>query len=408
MPRFHYKAYDATGAMKTGELTVDTRAAALEALARRAEVAVELLESNAAAATPWWQREITLSRELSAPALANFTRELSSLVNANLPLDEALRLIALQPALKSRVRTITRNVLERVTEGQSLSSSLAAQNGAFPDFACRLIEAGEASGSLGAVLDDLAKYLERSTELRAKTVSQLLYPGVLLLAAMAALIVITTVLIPAIRPIFEDAQTAPPALVRLLSGLETFLRENVLVLSAAFLAAIAAVALALKSAPLRRQIDSAVLKLPMIGPLIAQSQTARLSRTLAALLRNNVPVTDAVRISGGVLNNQAFAGALHDALTEIEQGSTLSAPLTRSGLFPELFLRLTRVGEETGQLDAMLLRSAESYDSAVARRVERLLTLLTPVLTLLIGGFVGALIISVMNAILSVNELVFQ
>ena len=408
MPRFTYKAFNDQGAVAAGEIAAATREGALEVLSKRGQIPFDLAEGSGSAAGAWWQREVFGSGQLSSQSLAMFTRELASLVKAELPIDESLRIVAVQPMLPSRLRQITNTTLERVLEGESLSEALASQGRAFPEFYARLVKSGEMSGALSDVLDDLAKVLERTAETRAKVGAALVYPLVLMIAAMAAMAVILTVLIPTLLPIFEDAGVQPPVLIRTLSAIQRGVAEHWLA-GAAVLAAMAlALVFATQNEGLRLALDRGLLKIPLIGGLIERRETARLARTLAVLTRNGVPILDTMRIAGSVLSNRAYAQAVRQAGEEIKEGGTLSGPLTRSGLFPDLFLRLTAVGEKTGQLDVMQHRVAEIYEAAVERQVERLTALITPVLTLLIGGVVGGLIISVMGAIFSVNDLALK
>ena len=203
----------AQGAIGSGTIAASSREGALEVLARRGQIAFDLTETTTAAQLPWWQREVFGSGHLGATHLATFTRELASLIKAEIPIDEALRIVAVQPMLPARLRQITSRCLDRVLQGAALSEALAAQRTAFPEYYHRLVKAGEASGALGDVLIDLAKVTERASETRARVGSALVYPAVLLLAALIAIAVIVSVLVPAILPIFEDAGTQPPALI---------------------------------------------------------------------------------------------------------------------------------------------------------------------------------------------------
>ena len=408
MPRFTFKAFDDTGALAAGEVAAANRERALEVLARRGQIPFDLSETVSDVSLPWWQREVFGQGRLSSRNLAVFTRELASLVKAELPIDEALRIVAVQPMLPARLRQITNATLERVLEGEALSDAFTAQGNAFPEFYARLVKSGEMTGSLSDVLDDLAKVLERTAETRSRVGSALVYPAVLMIAAIIAMGVILTVLIPTLLPIFEDAGVQPPVLIRVLAGAQKFVAANWLVIAILAAAGVVALAIAARSPQFRLAIDRAVLRLPLIGSLIERRETARLARTLAVLSRNGVPILDTMRIASGVLTNRAYAQAVRQAGEEIKEGGTLSGPLTRSGLFPDLFLRLTAVGEKTGQMDTMQIRVAEIFETAVERQVERLTGLITPVLTLLIGGVVGGLIISVMGAIFSVNDLALK
>jgi general secretion pathway protein F len=285
---------------------------------------------------------------------------------------------------------------------------MSAHQGAFPPFVTRLIHAGEISGNLDGILADLSRYYEQANARASKLAAQLLYPAVLIAAAIIALSVIATVLVPALKPLFEDAGSAPPPLISALSWItETLAAYGVPITAAILTCGIAAVLLWLSPSG-RMAFDRRILGLPFFGAIIRQSETARLSRTLAALIRNGVPLTEALRISSGVLSNRFLSAIVSNIVGDIEQGRTLSTELQRSGEFPDLFPRLTRVGEETGQLENMLVKVAEAYERSCETRLEKFMTLLTPVLTVVIGGFVGFLVISVMNAILSANTLVLQ
>ena len=408
MPRYSYKAYDRDGARTQGELAAATREGALETLVRRGQFPLELTEGGAGGELPWWQREVFGSGRLPLPTLSLFTRELTSLVKADLPIDEALRLVAMQPMLPMRLRQTVKSILARVVEGEALSDALAAEGKTFPEFYWRLVRAGEASGSLGDVLEDLAGFLDRSAETRGRVASALLYPAVLILAALIAIGVIVTVLLPTITPLFKEAGAEPPLLIKWLGGAEEALRGHWTAVLGVIAALVIGAIAAFQSRPFRLAFDAMLLRLPLIGTLIERRESGRLARTLATLLRNGVPMIDAVRIGGSVLSNGAMSAAVRRAGDEIKEGGVLSSSLTRSGLFSDLFLRLTVVGEETGQLDTMLQRVAAIYESALDRQVQRLTSLITPVVTLLIGGVVGGLILTVMSALISVNDLALR
>ncbi|MFA5949753.1 MAG: type II secretion system F family protein [Hyphomicrobium sp.] len=408
MPRYRYKAYDQRGSLTEGEIETRTREAALEALHRRGYFPLDVAESKADPVLRWWEREVFGDGALPLAGLALFTRELATLIKADLPLDESLRIVSLQPLIPSRVRACTRALLEAVRGGASLSGAMSARGQDFPEYYWRLIQAGEASGSLSEVLDDMSGFLERSNEVRAQVGSALLYPAVLLFAAAIAVGVILTVLLPTVLPLFKDAGAAPPASLQFLVDAEAFVAGNwALVLALAIGLGVALFA-ASRNAGLRLWFDRTLLKIPVVGVLSGNRETARLARTLATLTRNGVPMLDAVRISGAVLGNRAFIAAVADAGEALKEGGSLSKPLEQSGLFSELSLRLIAVGEQTGQLEPMLMRVAGIYEATVQRQLARLMTLLTPALTLFVGGLVGSLILSVMSAILSVNDLALQ
>lgn len=408
MPRYSFKAYDRGGSRTEGEFFASSRDGALDVLARRGQFPIELFELDAVKAVKWWQREVFGTRQLSLPTLAMLTRELASLVAADLPIDECLRLVALQPMLPAKLRHTIDDVLARVVEGEALSDALAAQENVFPEYYSRIVRAGEASGSLGDCIDDLATFLERSADTRGRVVSALLYPAVTIVAALAAMGVIVSVLIPAITPIFKEAGAAPPTLIRVLGGAEAALRANWLAVLIGLTAMVAVAAALMRNDDVRRLADRVVLRLPLIGGIIERRESGRLARTLATLIRSGVPIVEALRIGGSALTNRAMRSVVQAASEDIQEGGQLYPPLARSGLFSELLLRLTAIGEQTGQLDSMLLRAADICDSALQRQLQRLTSLLTPAVTLLVGGLVGGLILTVMNALISVNDLALR
>ncbi len=408
MPRYRYRAYDQHGVLTQGQIETRSREMALTLLHQRGHHPLEVTEDIPAPQLRWWEREVFGSGAISVAGLALLTRELATLIKADLPLDESLRIVSLQPLIPGKIRRATIALLEAVRGGESLSGALAARGREFPEYYWRLVQAGEASGTLGDVLEDISIFLERSSDVRSQVGSALLYPAVLLLAAGAALTIIMTVLLPTVVPLFKDAGASPPATLLFLVNMQEAVQRNWLIVLIAIGGAIVAGAVALRNQGLRLVLDRWVLKLPIIGRLVSARETARFSRTLATLTRNGVPMLEAVRISGSVLQNRAFAVAVAAAGEGLKEGDMLSTPLVQSGLFSELALRLITVGEQTGQLDAMLMRVATVFETALQRQLARLMSLLTPILTLLIGGLVGGLILSVMNAILSVNDLAFQ
>jgi general secretion pathway protein F len=403
MPRYSYKAYDAKGALHSGEISAGTRGSALDVLSRRAQTPIHLVDVASAPDVKWWQREIGGGR-LSASQLANFTRELSSLVKASLPVDETLRILAMQPLMPARMRRMIGELLKRVLEGEQLSAAISSQN-AFPEYYSRLVAAGEVSGSLPSVLEQLAGYLERSAEGRARIVSSLIYPCLLIVAAAAVIGTVSLVLIPAVLPIFADAGVEPPFVVRMLGGLSAIAFEIWIVCAAV---GTAGLLLALQSRRVRQAVDRSILRVPVLGDLILQRETGRFSRTLSMLLGNGVSMLDALQISGSTLSNAIYREAIADARDRVKEGASLSATLARSSILPPLLLRLLSVGEQTGQLAAMALRAAEIFEGSFQRRADQITAMATPVLTLLLGGVVGVIVVSVLSTVLSMNDLVLQ
>lgn len=410
MSRYSYKAYDASGALTEGEVQSPSREDAIESLHRQGLYALEVDSGGAAVvATRWWEREIFAGNgSLPLAGLATFTRELATLVRADLPLDETLRIVALQPLMPARVRVSTQALHDAVRQGTALSAAMAAQGVNFPEYYWRLIEAGETSGSLGDVLDDLAGFVERQNEARSQVASALIYPLVLMAAALVTVGIVVTVLVPAVMPLFEDAGAQPPFALRFLAELHSAVSAHWPLALIGIAGTVAALFALFRNERFCRWRDRVALRIPLWGRLIVNRETGRFARTLGTMSRNGVPLLDGVRIAQAALSNRAFAKAVSDSGSALKEGGTLSQPLQQSGLFPELALRLVAVGEQTGQLDTMLMRVATIYEATLQRQMSRFVTLLTPALTLVVGFVVGGLILSVMGAIMSVNELALR
>jgi general secretion pathway protein F len=408
MPRFWYEAYDQKGARTAGEIQAETREAALQALFRQGHYPLALVDGGKASTTPWWQRELFWSRQLPRRHLVLLTRELATLVKAELPIDEVLRIIRLQPLVNARVHKVVDGVLQQVLDGASLSEAVASQKQAFPEFFWRIVQAGEAGGALSRALDELAAMLERSAEFRSRAVSALVYPALLLVMAGAALAVILLVLIPTIAPMFSEAGREPPATLQFLVEMHqtAAIHWPWLIVAASGLAW-AVIAVGRNDRWLRAR-DDALLRIPLVGSLITNAQVAVLARTLGTMIGNGVPMLDALRVAGNALGNRAMADAVLSCAESMREGGNLVDSLRKSALFPELSIRLIGAGEQAAQLEAMLARLAEIYETALHRQLDRIVTLLTPTLTIVIGAIVGGLLLSVMGAIVSVNELALQ
>ena len=292
-------------------------------------------------------------------------------------------------------------------EGASFSEALE-ESQRFPEFYWRLVRAGEAGGSLTAVLDELALLLERALEMRRQIGTALLYPLTLIAAAVGAMIVIATVLVPTMVPLFRDAGVALPVVVQVMVDLTSMVSRNWLAVVVLIIGSTIGAIAASRNDRFLLWRDRMLLALPIVGRLIRNREMARFARTVSTLIHNGVALLEAVRITTNVHQNSNFATVARDAAESLKEGRSLSSELAVSGLFSELAVRLVGIGEHTGQLDAMLMRTAIIYETALQRELARLMSLVSPILTLLIGALVGTLMLSVMNALLSLNELAIK
>jgi general secretion pathway protein F len=403
---FAYRAVTAAGEAVEGRLEALDKAAVVRRLNELGYLPIR--------AEPIKAGLSLVSAEVALPFLASgvtrkdvtlITRELATLMGARLPLDRALQLM-IDLGAKGRVRSLLADILERIQRGGTLADALASHSAVFPGHYVSMVRAGEAGGSLDKVLAGVSDHLDKSGAMRETVRSALIYPVILLLMVGMTLVVMLTLVLPKFQRMFEDAGARLPfaALIVMRAG-ELFRGYGWWMLPLAALLLALLVRWRLRRPEGRLGVDRRVLRLPLIGSLVARIETARFARTMASLLGNGVDVLGAMTIVRETLTNIAMRRAVEDVSQRLKRGDGLAAPLRATGLWPPLALHLIQVGEETGELPAMLERIADIFEHEVAAGAARLLALLTPVLTLLTGAIVAAVVGAILSAILSVYSL---
>lgn len=344
-------------------------------------------------------------RGMSTREVGDFTQQLSTLLGAGLPLDRSLGVL-LELADSERVKRSVGDIRDRVRGGGTLSEALEAQHGAFSRLFVNMVRAGEVGGSLDVTLDRLADYLERSRDLKDAVVSALIYPILLIVLAAGSLIILLVYVIPQFTPIFEELGGDMPLVTKVVLAFGGVLQNYWWVLAALVVLGIVLFRRMLDDPEKKLAWDTRVLEWRWVGDLIAKLETARLSRTLGTLLVNGVPLLSALGIGSKVVGNSLLRTEVEDAAGAVKTGGGLARNLASGGHFPRLALQMVSVGEETGQLDEMLLKVADSYDREVRNTIDRLLSIFTPAVTLLLAIMIGTIVMSVLLAILSVNDLV--
>ena len=403
MMLFTYKAVTAGGEVVDGRLEAADKAGVIRRLNElgylpiRAEpVQAGLAIARTELRLPWVAGGIT-RKELQI-----FTRELATLLGARMPLDRSLQLM-IDLGARGRVRSLLADILERIQRGGTLADAVAAHPSVFPGHYVSMIRAGEAGGSLEEVLAGVSDHLDKSGAMRETVRSALVYPAILILMVAATLVVMLTLVLPKFQRMFEDAgaRLPLPAFVVMRAG-EMFRAYGWWMIPAAVLLVVLLIRWWIARPAGRAALHRRLLFLPLIGGLIMRIETARFARTMASLLRNGVDVLGSLSIVRETLSNVAMRQAVEDVSRKLKRGDGLAAPLRATGVWPPLALHLIQVGEETGELPAMLGRTAEIFEREVEAGAARLLALLTPVLTLLTGGIVAAVVGSILSAILSV------
>jgi general secretion pathway protein F len=404
MPTFRYAAYTPSGRIERGEIASATRADALTALSTRGLVPFESTE--AVSAKPTHVSPLS-SRRLGLNLYTDLTRELSVLVSADIPLDASLRLLVHQTANR-RLRELAESLLAGVTAGHPLSSALAGADPNAPPLLINLVRSGEARGALAPTLTDLAGFFQTRMDLEGKIRSALVYPAVLCVTALGAIAVIITMLVPALMPIFADSGSPPPLILRLAHDLGQTVEAHGLAMALGAVALAVSLRTLVRRPVVRMQIDRIALRLPGLGGFLRQASTALFARTLGTLLHNGVSLLPALEITASVVPSRTVGHAIAKAAEQVKEGRRLAEALARTGTFSDLALRFVAIGEEASRLDRMLLHLAEISDKGTQSSIDRAMTLVSPVLTIAIGGLIGGIFVSVMQAVLSVNQLVFQ
>ncbi|MCP5450152.1 MAG: type II secretion system F family protein [Gammaproteobacteria bacterium] len=406
MPRYRYEAVDASGEVVRDELDAATLDAAIVRLRDQGLLPLAVNEAKSGFLRGGFGQPLfSKRRALSRKTIALLTQQLASLLHAGMPLDRALTIL-IGVTEDEQAKPVLERVQEKVRGGSSLADALEVQ-GVFSRFYLNMIRAGEAGGALDVVLKRLTEFLERSQALRETVTSALIYPIILLSVSALSVIILLTFVVPQFQRLFADAGKALPLATQIVIAVGDGFR---------YYWWVGAILVVLLSAVARRQLsqpesrarwDDRFLRLPLFGDLIAKVETARLSRTLGTLLGNGVSMLNALTIVRETLSNQVLAGALGEVAEHVKTGRGLADPLLEAGRFPKLAVQMIRVGEETGQLQEMLLQVADTYDGEVQTAVKRLLTLLEPALILGLGVIIAGIIMSILVAILSLNDLAF-
>ena len=404
MPLYRYEAVTPAGELLYGEVEAPDQAAVVARIQQSGQLPIRAEPVVARRLASLLSRKRPATRRISRRELAVFTRELSSLLHAGLPLDRAFQVIV-DVSHDRRVRSLAASIQDAVRGGAALSDALEAHAGVFSRFYVSMIRAAEAAGTLDAGLARLAEHEERSKALRDSVVSALIYPSILVAVAAVSLLVILAYVVPQFTQLFADAGSALPLSTQLVIGAAELLRNYWWLLGAGIAGLVLLVRLQLARPAARYWWDGFVLRLPLAGELVRSIQMARFSRSLGTLLASGVSLLAGLSIVKGILSNRVLSDTLELAAEALKAGRRLTDPLMSAGAFPVLGLQMMKVGEETGRLDEMLLRVADIYDREVAAATQRLLAVLEPILIVGLGVVIGAVIMSILLAIVRVNDL---
>lgn len=406
MPVFEYTALNASGQKTKGVIDADSLSAARQKIRGSGQYPVNIKETSAKAATvtaSLLTRRIGTGIKQQEIHLA--TRQLATLLGAGIPLVPALGGLIEQTTNRA-LKTVLAQIKDAVNEGDSLTTALTNHPRLFSKIYVNMVHAGEASGSLDLVLDRLAEFGENQHAIRSRVKAALLYPLFMAIVGVVVLFLLITFIVPSITSVFEGTQQALPLPTILLITLSTILKQFWWAVLALVVGMGAAVRWYIGTQAGRRRWDSAKLSLPGISDLNIKTASARFSRTLSSLLQSGVPLVTSLAIVQNIVDNVILSEQVKEAGEELEKGSSLSQFLRGSRWFPPMLVQMMAVGEQSGTLDKMLAKAADSYEKEVEVKILALTSMIEPVMILTMGVAVSFIVVSILLPIFEMNQLI--
>ncbi|HWX70179.1 MAG TPA: type II secretion system inner membrane protein GspF [Steroidobacteraceae bacterium] len=403
MGAFEYTALDASGKERKGILEGDTPRHIRQLL--REQQLLPVTVGEVAQKEAKRQRSFSLMRRVSAADLALFTRQLATLVRAGLPLEESLLAVS-QQTEKPRVQSIVLGVRARVMEGHTLADGFAEFPRVFPEIYRATVAAGEQAGHLDGVLERLADYTEGRDQLRQKVLAAMLYPIVLTVLCFGIVSALLVYVVPQVVAVFESSKAKLPLMTQVLIATSGFLRSYGIYLLIGVVVAVVLFRRRLRNPEARRRFHRLQLRMPLIGKLARGFNTARFTRTFSILSASAVPVLEAMRIAGEVINNLPMRDAVTEAAARVREGAPIGRSLAASRLFPPMTIHLISSGESSGKLESMLDRAAISQERELDGLLAAMVGLLGPLLIVFMGLFVMGIVFAMLLPIFEINQLI--
>jgi general secretion pathway protein F len=402
MPAFRYRAIGGAGEVIRGALDGPSPGIVAAQLQQRGLIVLRIDPARGGLAI--LNLELGGGSRLRRGELAEVTRELASMLGAGQDLDRALKFMV-DGAADRRVAAVLGRLRDQVRDGAALAAALQREPKSFPKLYVGLVRAGEAGGDLAGTLDRLASLLERQRSLAATIQSAMIYPAILVVAAVGSIVLLLTRVLPQFVPLFAENGVALPASTAFLLGLGNAVSAYGLAALAGLAAGLFAARFALRRPAPRRAADAMLLRLPVAGALLRDIQAAQFTRTLGALLTNGVPLMAALGVVQDVIGNVVARAAVANAAENAKNGQGISRALQASNVFPARMVQLLRLGEDTAQLGPMALRAAELHEERTRLGLQRLVALLVPAITILMGAAVAGIVSSLLLAMLSLNDI---
>ena len=397
---FHYRAVGSDGKLRTGIISAENQRSVARELQRQGLTPVYV-----------GTEEKKKSFEFELPSFGGgrrkdvlfFTQELSTLLNSGVPLDRALS-ITNELTTKPQFRALIAEILRAIKGGKSLADALSVHPLYFSDLFINMVRAGEASGNLGQIFERLSEFERSRDELRSYIISSMVYPALLALVGAGSIFVLLDFVVPRFASVFDDGRMKIPTPTLIM------LQASKIVQDWTWLVALVVVGGAILFRTYTRTVagrlwwDDARLRIPILGDALRKAETSRFARAMSTLVGNTVPLVQSLGIAAGILNNKRMANSLREVAQGVKRGEGISQPLARTKMFPPLASHLLTVGEETGKLDLMFARMAQIYEEETRAAIRRFTSIFEPLVILIMGIIVGALVLSMLIAITSIND----
>jgi type IV pilus assembly protein PilC len=387
MPLFEYTARNLKGDLVKDQVDLPTKDDVVAHLRKNRLVVVQVRQAPRAVSMP------RLGGGVKTRDVVVFTRQFATMINAGLPLVQALDILAQQTENKT-LASVTRQVVYDVESGQTLADALRKHPKAFSDLYVNMVAAGEAGGILDTILQRLAQFLEKNDAIIRKVKGAMVYPAVILTVAVVAVAVLLIFVIPTFQNMFASVNLELPLPTRIVIGASSILKSYWWMIIGVIGFTVFLILRYYKTSAGRLQIDAFLLRFPVLGDVLRKSAVSRFTRTLGTLISSGVSILDGLEITARTAGNMVIHNAVMESRQSIASGDTIAAPLQRSKVFPPMVISMIAVGEQTGGLDEMLSKIADFYDEEVDAAVGTLLSLMEPIMIVVLGVIVGGMVIA--------------
>ncbi len=407
MPLYSYKATDTSGKIVRSVMEADTEVIIVHYLQDKGLIPIRITPASrgvSKAGTLFSLDVKTVFQRVASKDIMYFTQDLTALLGAGLPVDRSLKILV-EATENIKFKKIIKEILKAIEGGSDLSEAMGRHPEIFSEFYVNMVKAGEAGGVLEAVLERLGLFLETSQELKDYIKSALVYPLFLLFVGGISIIILMTFVIPKFSVIFAGMGSALPVSTKFLLAASDIFRVYWWAIILSGMALFFSFSWYSKTPKGRIVFDKLKMGFPVIGDLIKKIEVGRITRTLGTLINSGVPILQAILLVKDIINNKVVAGTMDDIYDRVKEGERLSTPLTQSQIFPPLAVHMIKVGEETGNLSGMLLKVADNYEKIVRNLVKRGISLIEPLMILFMGIVVGFIVISMLMAIFSMNDM---